>query len=139
MAAVHAVLRVVAAAGLAVDAWVHASLAGRYDGVAASISEGTLFRVEAGAASLAALLVLAWRRPLGDLFAWLTAAAGLAALVAYRYWNIGAHGPLPDMYEPIWFTDKVRALAGQALALLALTPLLAAAVRTRRRRPATED
>jgi hypothetical protein len=68
--------------------------------------------------------VLAWRQPLGDLFAWLTAAAGIAALVVYRYADLGAFGPFPDLHEPIWSTDKVWALAGQAVALLALSGLL---------------
>ncbi|MEZ0089178.1 hypothetical protein [Streptacidiphilus sp. EB129] len=133
MAVAHLVLRVAAAAGLAVDAAVHASLAGRYDLVSATVSQGDLFRIEAGAAALAALLVLLWRRPVGDLFGWLTAGAGIAALLVYRYDDLGAFGPFPNMYEPIWYTDKVRALAGQALALVALTPLLIAGFR---RRPA---
>ena len=124
MTAVRIVLRILAALGLAVDAGFHATLAGQYDAVSASISQGDLFRIEAGAASLAVLLVLGWRRPVGDLFAWAVAAAGLAALLLYRYVDVGALGPLPDMYEPVWFSDKVWSLAGQAAALVALTPLL---------------
>ncbi|QMU69375.1 hypothetical protein [Streptacidiphilus sp. P02-A3a] len=124
MTAVRTILRVGAAAGLWIDAGVHAQLAGRYDAVSAAVSEGTLFRVESGAAALAVVLVLAWRRPLGDLFAALTAGAGLAAILVYRYVDVGTLGPLPDMYEPVWFTDKVWALAGQALALGALVALL---------------
>ncbi|MCM2422880.1 hypothetical protein [Streptomyces sp. RKAG293] len=124
--------RVAAAVGLAVDAYVHAKLADQYDAVSATISQGTLFRVEAGLASLAALLVLAWRRPLGDAFAWLVAAGGLAALVLYRYVDVGALGPLPDMYEPIWSDDKKLSAAAQVLAVIATTALLV----TRRARPA---
>ncbi|MFC1436279.1 hypothetical protein ACEZDB_37160 [Streptacidiphilus sp. N1-3] len=135
MAVVRTILRLLAALGLAVDAAVHARLAGQYDAVTASVSEGTLFRVEAGAAALAVVLVLAWRRLPGDLFALLTALAGLAAILVYRYVDVGAFGPLPDMYEPIWSTDKVWALAGQALAAVALLPLVAAAVRVRFARP----
>lgn len=127
-------LRGVAAAGLAVDAYVHLNLAHHYDPVASSvISQGTLFRIEAAAAILAALLVLFWRHRPGDAFAWLTAAAGLAAILFYRYVDPGALGPLPDMYEPIWFADKVWALIGQGVAIAALTPLLAG----RRRTPGT--
>jgi hypothetical protein len=124
MAATQPILRGAAALGLVLDAWVHAYLAGRYDGVTASISEGNLFRAEAAAASLAALLVLVWRKPAGDVFAWVTAAAGLAALLVYRYVDIGAFGPLPNMYDPFWYADKYRAVAGQCLAVLALTPLI---------------
>ncbi|WP_051944393.1 hypothetical protein [Streptacidiphilus rugosus] len=126
MAARHIVLRGTAAAGLAVDASIHLKLAHQYAPVASStINEGTLFRIEATAAIVAALLVLLWRHRFGDRFAWLTAAAGLAAILFYRYADPGALGPLPDMYEPIWFTDKVWALLGQATALAALTPLIA--------------
>ncbi|MFC1417965.1 hypothetical protein [Streptacidiphilus cavernicola] len=124
MAVLRMVLRIAAAAGLAVDAAVHAELAGQYDAVTATISQGTLFRIEAGAAALAVLLVLLWRKLPGDLFGWLTALAGLAAILLYRYVDVGAFGPFPDMYEPIWSTDKVWALAGQALAVLTLTPCL---------------
>jgi hypothetical protein len=124
MMTARTILRCTAAVGLAVDAGIHLKLAGQYDAVTASISEGALFRVEAVAAVLAIVLVLVWRNRAGDAFAWLTAAAGLAAIIVYRYWNPGAIGPLPDMYEPVWFTDKLWALTGQALALLALTPLL---------------
>ncbi|MFE9122370.1 hypothetical protein [Streptomyces sp. NPDC007172] len=120
-------LRAVAAAALTIDGYVHLELADRYSSVASFIiSEGALFRTEAGAAILAALLVLFWRRRAGDTFAYLTAAAGLTALLLYRYLDPGALGPLPDMYEPIWFASKVWALIGQAAAILALTPLLAA-------------
>ncbi|MEU3460362.1 hypothetical protein ABZ721_10440 [Streptomyces sp. NPDC006733] len=122
--AVRWACRIAAALGLAVDAYVHAKLADQYDAVSASISQGTLFRVEAGAASLAALLVLAWRRPLGDAFAWLVAAGGLAALVLYRYVDVGALGPLPDMYEPVWSDDKKLTVAAQLLAVLATSALL---------------
>lgn len=130
-------LRGVAAAGLAVDAYVHLNLAHRYDPVASSvISQGTLFRIEAAAAILAIVLVLLWRRRPGDAFAWLTAAAGLAAILLYRYTNPGAIEPFPDMYEPIWYADKVWALTGQAAAVAALTPLIIRPHRTHAKAPA---
>ncbi|MHA6763682.1 hypothetical protein [Streptacidiphilus sp. PAMC 29251] len=132
MAVARTVLRIAAAVGLAIDAAVHAKLAGQYDAVAGSISEGTLFRIEAGAAALAVVLVLAWRRSLGDLFAWGTALAGIAAILLYRYVDVGSLGPLPNMYEPIWSSDKLWALAGQALAVLSLVPLLVPLLTARR-------
>ncbi|MFD5466546.1 hypothetical protein ACFWIQ_27505 [Kitasatospora sp. NPDC127059] len=121
---VHLVLRLVAAAGLAVDAAVHTRLAERYDAVGDTLSQGTLFRAEAAAASLAVLLVLLLRRRGGDLFAWLVAASGLGALLLYRYVDVGALGPLPDMYEPLWFADKTLAAWAEGVALVALTVLL---------------
>ncbi|MCX4750421.1 hypothetical protein OG455_33765 [Kitasatospora sp. NBC_01287] len=127
---VRGALRLLAAAGLAVDAAIHLHLADRYDPVSASISQGTLFRAEGAAAGLAVLLVLFWRHRIGDAFAWLVAVAGLAALLLYRYVDVGAHGPLPNMYEPIWYADKTRVVWAQAIAAVALTPLL---LRPRRR------
>jgi hypothetical protein len=137
MVVLRSLLRIAAAAGLAVDAAVHARLADQYDAVTGSISQGTLFRAEAAAAALGVLLVLAWRRLPGDAFAWLTALAGIAALLLYRYVDVGAIGPLPNMYEPIWSTDKLWALAAQTLTALTLVPLLTRPRRHRRRAPGT--
>ena len=68
-------LRGVVVAGLAVDVYVHLHLAAGYDANTAAISEGALFRVEAGVAALAALLVLLTRTQIG------VVVAALAALV----------------------------------------------------------
>ncbi|MEN8651675.1 hypothetical protein ABCR94_13865 [Streptomyces sp. 21So2-11] len=127
----RAAARILAAAGLVVDAYVHAHLADRYDAVAATLSQGTLFRIEAALAALAALLVLAWRRVPADAFAWLVASGGLAALLVYRYANVGELGPLPNIYEPIWSNDKKLVAVAQAVTIAATTLLLL--TRTRRR------
>jgi hypothetical protein len=109
-------LRLVTAAALAVDAYVHADLAPSYDFTHASISQGTLFRVEAGAASLAALLLIAvGRRPMVWALAFLVAAGGLAAVLLYRYVDVGAFGPFPDMYEPLWYAEKTRSAIAEAV------------------------
>ncbi|MFD0025884.1 hypothetical protein [Streptomyces sp. NPDC058382] len=121
---VRGVARVLAAAGLAVTAYLHAHLAGRYDGVMADISQGTLFRIEAGMAALAALLVLVWRRWPADLFAWAVATGGVALLLIYRYADIGAWGPFPGMYEPSWYLDKRITVVAQAVAMVATVYLL---------------
>jgi hypothetical protein len=109
-------LRLVTAAALAVDAYVHADLASSYDFSHASISQGTLFRAEAGAASLAALLlIVAGRRPLVWAFAFVVAAAGLAAVLLYRYVDVGAFGPFPNMYEPLWYAEKTRSAIAEGI------------------------
>ncbi|MFE3826932.1 hypothetical protein [Streptomyces sp. NPDC059092] len=120
----RAVARVLAAAGLAVDAYLHAHLADRYDAVSAGVGQGNLFRAEAGLAALAALLVLVWRRVPGDIFAWLVAAGGLALLLVYRYVDVGALGPIPNMYEPVWYGEKRLTVVAQAVAVLATIFLL---------------
>ncbi|MFE2377503.1 hypothetical protein [Streptomyces sp. NPDC059398] len=120
----RALLCVLAAAGLAVDAYVHAHLADQYDPVSAGISQGDLFRIEAGLASLAALLVLVWRRAVSDVFAWLVAAGGLALILIYRFVDVGKLGPVPNMYEPVWFWDKTLVVIAQAVTIVAATLLL---------------
>ena len=116
MTAVLWLLRVVTAAALAVDAYIHADLAPSYDFTHASISQGTLFRAEAAAASLAALLlIVAGRRPLVWAFAFLVAAAGIAAVLLYRYVDVGAFGPFPNMYEPVWYAEKSRSAIAEAI------------------------
>ncbi|WP_328540296.1 hypothetical protein [Streptomyces sp. NBC_00344] len=128
-----AIARILAAAGLGVDAWVHARLADQYDAVAASISQGTLFRIEAAFACLAALLVLIWRRLPADAFAWLVAAGGLALLLVYRYVDVGKLGPVPNMYEPVWFNDKTITVVAQGVTIIMATYLMATS--RRRGRP----
>lgn len=96
-------LRVVAAGLLGVDAYVHAADAMCYDSSGAGISIGLLFRAEAVAASLAAVVVLiGWHSRLSWLPALLVAASAFGAVVLYRYVDVGALGPLPNMYEPTW-------------------------------------
>ncbi|RDG35172.1 hypothetical protein DVH02_26860 [Streptomyces corynorhini] len=136
MRVLRALARLVAAAALAWDAYLHAHLADRYDAVSGSIGQGDLFRIEAGLAALAALLVLAWRRVPGDLFAWLVATGGLALLLIYRCVDVGTLGPFPDMYEPHWYRDKRLAVVAQAIAVLATIFLLLTPVRRARRRGA---
>ena len=133
-------LRLLTAAGLAVDAYVHADLATTYDPVVRTIGQGDLFRVEAGAAALAALLlVLFGTRPLVWGYALLVAAAGLAAVLLYQYVDVGPLGPLPDMYEPLWYPEKTASAFAEAAATLTAAAglLLALLRRARRRVPGT--
>jgi hypothetical protein len=111
------VLRLITAAALAVDACVHADLGGRYepnrDG---GLSPGDLFRIEAAAASLMALLIVlvAWR--VVWVLAFVVAASAFAAVMVYAHYDIHAIGPIPDMYEPIWYSEKTFAATVEAVA-----------------------
>jgi plastocyanin len=128
------VLRLLVAAGLAIDAYVHADLAPAYDGIRATVSQGDLFRIEAGAAAAAALIVLVAGRRAGFGLAFAVAAGGLGALLLYRYVDVGHLGPVPNMYEPSWFPEKTTAAVAEAgAAVLAAGGLLWAA---RQREPA---
>jgi hypothetical protein len=91
------------ATALAIDAYVHATNAGIYDPAAGGlITEGNLFRAEAVVAGLVAILILlrptrlVWALALG------VASSALAAVVLYRYVDVGAIGPIPNLYEPTW-------------------------------------
>ncbi len=123
-------LRAIVALGLLVNAYIHVDLASQYDAVTSgTISQGGLFRIEAGAGLLAALLVLALRRRASDLFALAVAAGGIFAVLLYRYVEIGPIGPLPSMYEPIWYAEKTLSLVAQAFAAAAAFTVLVLGMR----------
>jgi hypothetical protein len=110
--------RALVAACLAVDAYIHLKLASaRPPASPGGISQGVLFYAQGGVAILAALLVLfrGTRATFG--FAFLIAASALAVVLIYRYIDVGALGPLPDMYEPAWYTTKIIATIAEAVAV----------------------
>ncbi len=109
-------LRALVAAALGVSAFTHADLAPIYDPIKATVSQGALFRLDAAAASLAALVVLVVGRRSGFAFAFVVAASSLGAILLYRYVNVGRLGPIPNMYEPAWFTEKTIAAVAEAVA-----------------------
>lgn len=112
-------LRLTTAAALAVDAALHLQLARNYNLAApAGIGEGNLFRLESAVALLAAILVLAYGSRGAYGLAFLVAASATAAALIYRYVDVPAIGPIPAMYEPVWFTKKVLATAAEALGTL---------------------
>jgi hypothetical protein len=118
------VLRLVAAAGLALDAYVHTDLAGQFE-TGGTISESTLFLIQASLAALAALLVFVRGRRPEAAFAFLVAAAALGAVLLYRYVDVGTIGPLPDMYDPSWYPEKTLSAVAEAVAVVASLGLLA--------------
>jgi len=129
-------LRVGTAAALGIDAAVHARNAAAYDLVKATFTQGGLFRVEAGVACAVALLVLIWPRRSSWIAALLVAGSALAAVLVYRYVNVGTLGPVPNMYENTWHVPGklLSAYAEGAAVVLAGLGLLAQRSRTRARR-----
>jgi hypothetical protein len=107
-------LAVVAALGLLYDAKVHLHLAGGYDAIGSALTQGLLFRAEAVVAIVAAVAVLVSDRRLVWAAAGLTGLAGVAAVVLYRYVDVGAIGPIPNMYEPAWYADKLHSACAEA-------------------------
>ncbi|WP_258805728.1 hypothetical protein [Pseudarthrobacter sp. NS4] len=111
------VLRAGAAAGLVVSAVVHVQLAPGYQQAApGGIGQGTLFLVQAGAAALAAVFVLLKGSRTAFAAAAVVALSSLAAVILYRYVQVPAIGPLPSMYEPVWYTAKVITAVAEAAA-----------------------
>lgn len=116
------VLRVLIAVGLAIDAIVHLQTASTYQmAFPGGIGGGTVFRLQAGAAILVGLWVLLRGSRASYLAAAVVAFSAFAAVVLYRYIQIPAIGPLPSMYEPVWFFEKtLSAVAEGAAAVLAV-------------------
>ncbi|HZC51028.1 MAG TPA: hypothetical protein VE441_00820 [Mycobacterium sp.] len=122
-------LRLATAAGLAIDAYVHADLVEHYaaNKSAGTLSQGDLFHIESGVASFAALLIIvsAWREIWA--FAALIAASALAAITISANYDIGTIGPIPDMYEPLWYPEKSLTAWAEAIATtLAVTGFILA-------------
>jgi hypothetical protein len=121
--AIRVTLTLIVVVGLAVDAFVHLDLASAFKNVKTStLSEADLFRVEAVAAIVAAVALVVRPRRYTVAFAFLVAAAGTVAVVLYRYVDVGAFGPFPDMYDPYWGPAEkaLSAVAEGAAALAAL-------------------
>lgn len=130
-------LRVIVAACLGYSAWVHYDLHSNFRFAKTDTLNGSqLFVIQAVAASVAAALVLFVGRVPGWTIAFLVSAASLAAVLVYRYYDVGAIGPVPNMYEPIWYAEKTRSAIAEGIATgLSLIYLVALAARPRSRRP----
>ncbi|QXJ23524.1 hypothetical protein AGRA3207_004692 [Actinomadura graeca] len=113
-------LRLLVAAGLAADAIVHWRFAPDMAYVqGGSIDGDMLFRIQAAIAGVTAVVILTYARRWSYALAFLVAASAVGALLFYYYVDAGAIGPLPDMHEPVWYSDKTISLIGEGIAALA--------------------
>lgn len=111
--------RLLTAAALVTDAVVHIRLAHRYDlNVAGGLSQGDLFRVEAGVAVLVAALILLVANRIMWAVALVVAASAAGAVLVSTFVDIGAVGPVPDMFEPFWYPSKVVAAVAEGIGTL---------------------
>ena len=125
-------VRLVAAVALSVVAGVHLYLAGGYALIGDQVTVGDLFRVQAAVAGIVALALLVRPTPMVWLLAAAVGLASLLAVVVTVYVAVPAIGPLPRVFEPAWYPEKVLAAAAAAAALLAALVGLVLARRQRR-------
>jgi hypothetical protein len=126
-------LALIVGAGLGMDAYTHLDLASTYSHITTgTVNQGVLFQIEAVGAILAGALVLARPNLLTAALATALAGGGAGVLLLYRYVQVGKIGPVPDMSEPLWYTEKVQSLVGELVAAAAGAALVAVCWRQRR-------
>lgn len=120
------VLRLLVAAALVTDAVVHILLAPGYQlANPGGIGQGNLFYLESAAAILVALYVLIRGSRPAYFLALVVTGSALAAVLLSSLLRLPAIGPIPSMYEPIWFFEKtLTAVAEGVGAVLALVGLI---------------
>lgn len=130
------VLAVVTAALLGVDAFVHLHYAHSYDQFKSStMSEGTLFRIQGVVAIVVGVLLLIWPGVLTWLLSLLVAGSAVVAVTLYTYVDVGALGPLPDLYEHTW-SPPGKVLSAVAELIAAVLSIIGLVLALRRRRAA---
>jgi hypothetical protein len=111
-------LVLVAAVGLGIDAYTHFDLASLYDlNKTDTISQGALFRIESVFAILVGVALIVRANVWTALAVVAVTAGGLFLLLLYRFVDVGKVGPLPNMYEPIWYAEKSWSAWGEGIAL----------------------
>ncbi|NYF97545.1 hypothetical protein [Janibacter cremeus] len=124
-------LRVLVVAALAVDCVVHVQLADAMQLAApGGIGGGTLFRAQAIAAGLAAVILLATGRRFAYILAAVVALSAFVPVLLYTYVAVPTLGPIPSMYDPTWSDKKLLSALAEGLAVLLAT---IGSIATRRR------
>jgi hypothetical protein len=129
--------------GLGIDAYVHLDLAHTYDlNATTTLSQGDLFRLEAIIAIVVGVLLIVRTRWYTALLAVASAGGGAILVIVYRYEDIKAFGPIPSMYEPVWYDKKTLSLVAEIVAALSALALVVLTRRTTadhaRPRPGTD-
>jgi len=119
-------LRVLSAGALAVSGYVHLHLAHRY-GYPGTITGEQLFIAQGVTALVLAAAILVT----GNRWVWAAGAAlglaSFAAVMTYRYVDLGAIGPLPNMYDATWKPSPEKMLSAIAEITVPLCFVLAMA------------
>lgn len=118
-------LRGLVAVGLLGDAIIHLHLAPGYQEASpGGVGLGNLFRLEAVVAIAATVYVLLRGSRRAFALAFAVAISALLAVLVARYLDLPPLGPLPAMYEPVWFTEKAISAVAEALAAVAAATAL---------------
>jgi hypothetical protein len=128
------IIALVVIVGLAIDAYEHFAIASwfSFHTVKGGLSESTLFRAQAVVSIVFGVLLLIWRNRTTYLLAFLVLASAVGALLLYGYVNVGAIGPLPNMYDPVWYSQKtICAIAEGIGAIAAVVGFVGCHVRAR--------
>lgn len=100
-------VRALVVLALAVDALIHFRLAENFQlAVPGGIGGGTLFRLQAGAAVLSGVFLAVRGSRWAYALAGLVLLSAFVAIMLYRYVDVPTIGPIPAMYEPIWYFEK---------------------------------
>ena len=89
-----------------------------------TLSQGDLFRAQSIVAIVAALLLIVRPRRWTAALAAIVSGSALAAVLVYRYVDIGQIGPIPSMYEAIWYGEKTLSAVAEGAAFVAAVALL---------------
>lgn len=127
-------LRLLTAAGLAVSAYVHLHLAHLYSTLGDTITQADLFYAQGAAAIAVALWLLVTGMRAAWAVALLLAAGSLAAVLVYRYVDVGSIGPIPNMYDGSWLPSPDKAMSAVAEGAAAVFAAAGLAMWVRRRR-----
>jgi hypothetical protein len=119
-------LRLLAALSLGISSYVHVDLAEGPLFAAGQITMAGLFIGHAVAAAIVGLWVLVRHSRLAWLAVGVVGLVSVLALVVTVYVSVPSIGPLPPVYEPIWYPEKVVAAVTGALPALAALVALAA-------------
>lgn len=142
MRALSWLLRVITVVCLAVDAYVHLTLAPDYAGAPGALSQSLLFRIEGGVSIAVALLVLTGLR-IAWVLALLVAASAVVVVLITRYLGVGPIGPFGVVSEATWFPqgpgNYLKVASAVAEGVAAVVALIGLGVGTGRRRRAKQE
>lgn len=124
-------LRLLVVIGFAVSALVHLSLAGSPWVAGGELTLSALFVADAATLLLVGAWILVRPSPVAWAIAVVAGLSSLLPLLVSTYVRVPGPGPLPALYEPVWYAEKAVAAVAAGVAA---TGSAVALVLARRRR-----